>query len=89
MLVAAAAETWQVPAGGSGRRKHAPRTRRAGAPRTAEMVAAAGRLPANPPLKTAAQFTFIGRDRSTPRVDSPSKCNGTATYTIDVKRRAC
>ena len=52
-----------------------------------EMAVAASRQtpPDNPPLKTAAQFTFIGKDRSTPRVDSPSKCNGTAIYTIDVK----
>src|SRR5258706_7627552 len=41
--------------------------------------------PEKPPLKSARQFTFIGKDRSTPRVDSPSKVNGTATYTIDVK----
>ena len=41
--------------------------------------------PDNPPLKKPEQFTFIGKDHSTPRVDSPSKCNGTAVYTIDVK----
>src|SRR5260221_4898438 len=40
--------------------------------------------PEKPPLKSAKQFTFIGKDRSTPRVDSPSKVNGTASYTIDV-----
>src|SRR5258706_14944349 len=52
-----------------------------------EMAAAASRMtpPASPTLKTASQFTYIGRDRSTPRVDSPSKCDGTALYTIDVK----
>src|SRR5476649_1845645 len=51
------------------------------------MAVAASRQtpPDNPPLKSAAQFTFIGKDRSTPRVDSPSKCNSTAIYTIDVK----
>src|SRR5258707_15601676 len=51
------------------------------------MATAASRQapPEKPPLKSAKQFTFIGKDRSTPRVDSPSKCNGTATYTIDVK----
>ena len=60
---------------------------RAGAQRTARWPTAASRQtpPENPPLKNAAQFTFIGKDRSTPRVDSPSKCNGTAIYTIDVK----
>jgi isoquinoline 1-oxidoreductase beta subunit len=52
-----------------------------------EMAAAASRQtpPEKPPLKSAKQFRFIGKDRSTPRVDSPSKVNGTATYTIDVK----
>src|SRR5258706_4778841 len=51
------------------------------------MATAASRQtpPEKPPLKSARQFTFIGKDRSTPRVDSPSKVNGTATYTIDVK----
>ena len=33
----------------------------------------------------AGAVRLIGRDRSTPRVDSPSKCDGTAVYTIDVK----
>jgi isoquinoline 1-oxidoreductase beta subunit len=51
------------------------------------MAAAAAKQtpPTNPPLKTPDQFTLMGRDRATPRVDSPSKCNGTATYTGDVK----
>src|SRR5213076_3031362 len=35
--------------------------------------------------KTASQSTFIGKDRAAPRVDSPSKCDGTAVYTIDLK----
>jgi len=41
--------------------------------------------PDNPQLKSPAQYTFISKDRSTPRVDSPSKCNVTAMYTGDVK----
>ena len=41
--------------------------------------------PSEPPLKDSGEFTFIGKDRATPRVDSPSKCNGTRVYTIDVK----
>src|SRR5207247_5118970 len=40
---------------------------------------------AHPPLKSAKPSTLIAKDRSTPRVDSPSKVNGTATYPIDVK----
>src|SRR2546430_1118595 len=87
MLVAAAAETWHVPASEIRTSKsvlvHASGRRAT----YGEMAEAASRqtVPDNPPLKTAAQFTFIGKDRSTPRVDSPSKCNGTAVYTIDVK----
>src|SRR5258705_7878729 len=87
MPVGAAAEAWRGPAGeirtfkstlthASGRRAS-----------YGDMALAASRQtpPDNPPLKKAAQFTFIGKDRSTPRVDSPSKCNGTAIYTADLK----
>src|SRR5260370_26341746 len=87
MRVAAAAEAWQVPAGEI-RTSKSTLTHASGRRATyGEMATAASRqTPSdNPPLKSAAQFTFIGKDRSTPRVDSPSKCNGTATYTIDVK----
>jgi isoquinoline 1-oxidoreductase beta subunit len=87
MLVAAAAEAWQVPAGEIRALKSAL-THASGRRATyGEMAVAASRQtpPGNPPLKRAAQFTFIGKDRSTPRVDSPSKCNGTAMYTADIK----
>src|SRR6267154_906815 len=87
MLVAAAAEAWQVPAAEI-RTSKSTLTHASGERATyGEMAVAAGRQtpPANPPLKTAAQFTFIGKDRSTLRVDSPSKCDGTAIFTIDVK----
>jgi isoquinoline 1-oxidoreductase subunit beta len=87
MLVAAAAEAWQVPAGEI-RALKSTLTHASGRRATyGEMAVAASRQtpPGNPPLKRAAQFTFIGKDRSTPRVDSPSKCNGTAMYTADVK----
>ena len=52
-----------------------------------EMAAAAAKLPVptDPVLKTPAQFTLMGLEHATPRVDSPAKCNGTATYTGDVK----
>jgi len=87
MLVAAAADAWKVPASEIKASKSTlthPSGRRA---TYGEMATAASRQtpPENPPLKSAAQFTLIGKDRSTPRVDSPSKCNGTAIYTIDVK----
>jgi isoquinoline 1-oxidoreductase beta subunit len=87
MLVAAAAEEWHVPAGEIRTSKsilmHASGRRAT----YGEMAVAASRQtpPDNPPLKKAAEFTFITKDRSTPRVDSPSKCNGTAMYTADVK----
>jgi isoquinoline 1-oxidoreductase subunit beta len=87
MLVAAAAEEWHVPPGEI-RTAKSTLTHASGRRATyGEMAVAASRQtpPDNPPLKAAAQFTFIGKDRSTPRVDSPSKCNGTAMYTIDVK----
>src|SRR5216117_101186 len=87
MLVAAAAEAWQVPAAEIQTSK-STLTHASGRRATyGEMAAAASKQmpPDNPPLKAAARFTFIGKDRSTPRVDSPSKCNGTAIYTADVK----
>ncbi|HEV2041846.1 MAG TPA: xanthine dehydrogenase family protein molybdopterin-binding subunit [Casimicrobiaceae bacterium] len=87
MLVAAAAEAWHVPAAEI-RTSKSTLTHASGRRATyGEMAQAASRQtpPDNPTLKKAAQFTFIGKDRSTPRVDSPSKCNGPAMYTIDVK----
>jgi isoquinoline 1-oxidoreductase subunit beta len=87
MLVAAAAEEWQVPPGEI-RTAKSTLTHTSGRHATyGEMAVAASRQtpPDNPPLKKAAEFTFITKDRSTPRVDSPSKCNGSAIYTADVK----
>ena len=87
MLVAAAAETWKVPASEVQASKSVLSHASGKHATYGEMAVAASRQtpPANPVLKTAAQFNFIGKDRSTLRVDSPSKCNGTAVYTIDVK----
>ena len=87
MLVAAAAQAWQVPASAI-RVRNNSLTHASGKQATfGEMAEAASRQtpPANPPLKTEAQFVYIGKEGASPRVDSPSKCNGTATYTIDVK----
>ena len=87
MLVAAAAEAWHVPAAEI-RTSKSMLSHASGRRATyGEMAVAASRQtpPDNPPLKAAARFTFIGKDRSTPRVDSPSKCTGTAIYTADVK----
>jgi isoquinoline 1-oxidoreductase beta subunit len=87
MLVAAAAEAWRVPASEIRVQKsvlsHASGRRAT----FGEMAAAAARQtpPATPVLKTSAQWTVIGKDKASPRVDSASKCNGTAVYTADVK----
>jgi isoquinoline 1-oxidoreductase beta subunit len=87
MLVAAAAEAWQVPVGEI-RTSDSVLTHASGKRATyGEMAGAAARQkpPGSPVLKTPAQFTLMGRDHATPRVDSASKCNGTATYTSDVR----
>jgi|KBSSwiStaDraftv2_1062776.scaffolds.fasta_scaffold08484_7 isoquinoline 1-oxidoreductase beta subunit len=87
MLVAAAADAWKVPAAeitvSKGMLGH-PSGKRAS---FGEMAEAASRqpVPEKPTLKEARQFSVIGKDRSAPRVDSASKCNGSAVYTIDVK----
>ena len=51
------------------------------------MAEAASRqqVPEKPALKEAASSPSSARTGSTPRVDSPAKCNGSAVYTIDVK----
>src|SRR5437764_10977719 len=87
MLVAAAAQEWHVPAAEIRTSKNTLSHASGKRATYGDMALAASRQtpPDNPPLKKAAQFTFIGKDRSTPRVDSPSKRNGTAMYTIDVK----
>src|ERR1700686_2497662 len=87
LLVAAAAGAWHVPPAEI-RTSKSTLTHASGRRATyGEMAVAASRQtpPDNPTLKKASQFTFITKDHSTPRVDSPSKCNGTAIYTADVK----
>ncbi len=87
MLVSAAAEAWKVPAAeiqtSNSILSHASGKRAT----YGEMASAASKQipPTNPPLKSPAQFTLMGREHATPRVDSPSKCNGTAVYTADIK----
>jgi isoquinoline 1-oxidoreductase beta subunit len=87
MLVSAAAQAWGVPADEI-RTSNNTLTHASGRKATyGEMAAAAAKQtpPEKPVLKTPAQFTLMGHEHATPRVDSPSKCNGTATYTGDVK----
>jgi len=87
MLVSAAAQAWNVPAGEI-RTSDSVLTHASGRRATyGEMAAAAAKqeVPKAPTLKTPDQFSLMGRDHATPRVDSASKCDGTATYTGDVK----
>ncbi len=87
MLVAAAAEAWKVPASEITADKSVLRHASGKRATYGEMATAASRqaVPEKPLLKTPSQFTLMGKERATPRVDSPSKCNGTAVYTTDVK----
>ncbi len=50
-----------------------------------DFIEAAAKLtpPQNVPLKDAAQFSFIGKDRSVGRVDSLDKSTGKANFSID------
>ena len=87
MLIAAAADAWRVP-GSEIKAEKSMLTHASGKRATyGEMATAASRqaVPDKPLLKSPAQFTLMGKERATPRVDSPSKCNGTALYTTDVK----
>lgn len=85
MLVEAAAKRWGVPAGevkvSKGVVSHAARKASFG-----ELAGDAALLtpPEKPVLKTPDQFTLIGKD--TPKVDSVAKTNGTAQFTMDVRR---
>lgn len=87
MLVAAAAASWKVPASEITTSKNMLSHASGKHATYGQMASAASKqiLPGNPTLKTPAQFTLIGKDHATPRVDSYSKCHGTAVYTIDVK----
>ncbi len=86
MLVTAAAQRWGVPAADCVAR--ASRVTHAASGRSAsfgELARAAGDLPvpAEPALKSASEFTLIGR--STPRKDTPAKVDGSAVFGIDVR----
>ena len=86
MLVAAAAQQWQVPAESiavsEGVVMHRASGRRAAFGALAN--AAAGQaVPAAPRLKEAREFRLIGR--SAPRTDSRAKTDGSALFTTDVR----
>ncbi|MGO8792351.1 MAG: molybdopterin cofactor-binding domain-containing protein, partial [Terriglobia bacterium] len=88
MLLTAAADEWKVPKNEchaqNGSIIHAPSGRRL---RYGELVEAASQLPPikpdQAPLKDAKSFRFIGKP--IPRVDTPSKVEGTAVFGIDVR----
>ena len=86
MLVAAAAQRWQVPAAeitvDSGVVAHPVSGRRA---TFGELAAEAARQtpPAQVMLKDPKDFKLIGR--RAPRLDSPAKTNGSAVYTADLR----
>lgn len=85
MLIAAAAQAWKVDPAGchvQGGYVLGPSGKKAS---YGSLAAAAAKLPVpkDVTLKNASEFTQIGRP--TPRLDTPSKVNGTAQFGIDVK----
>jgi isoquinoline 1-oxidoreductase beta subunit len=86
MLVAAAAETWGVPAGRLVTERATISDPEGGRSATyGEMAAAAGTqpVPADVPLKNPGQFRLLGKDHK--RLDSELKVTGQATFGLDVK----
>ena len=87
MLVAAAAEQWDVPAGEitveDGVVMHAGSGQSASFGDLAD-AAAEQSVPVEPPLKNPSEFKLIGTDR--PKLDTAAKSNGTAIFTMDVFR---
>jgi isoquinoline 1-oxidoreductase subunit beta len=87
MLVAAAAAEWNAPAAeirvSRGVVSHGGRQATFGQLAT---KAAAMPVVADPPLKTPAQWTLIGKEGATPRVDSAAKTSGRAIFSLDVRR---
>ncbi|MFQ5689455.1 MAG: molybdopterin cofactor-binding domain-containing protein [Gemmatimonadota bacterium] len=87
MLVAAAAAGWSVPAEEcrteNGEVIHSASGRRAGYGELAE-AAAALEVPGNVEVKDPSRFRLVGTPR--PRLDTPFKVDGTATFGIDVRR---
>jgi isoquinoline 1-oxidoreductase beta subunit len=85
MLIAAAAQTWDVPVqqcrAASGAVIHAASGRHLSYGALASRAANTP-VPSEPKLKSAAEFKLIGRN--TARLDSPAKINGSATFGIDV-----
>lgn len=87
MLIGAAAQEWGVPPGNlrieNGRIRHPASGREAGFGAFAAQ-AAEREIPANPILKTRADFVHIGRHR--PRLDAGEKARGETRYSLDIRR---
>jgi len=85
MLVAAAANEWNVPASEitveKGRVKHAGSGKESGFGALATQAAGI-KPPSNVNLKNPANFTLIGQEL--PKLDTFSKTNGQAIYTLDI-----
>lgn len=86
MLVAAAADAWQVPAGEitveNGVIKHA--SGKEGRFGEFAEKAMAMPVPAEPKLKDPSTFKLIGKEGVVKRLDSAEKVNGKAFYTLDI-----
>lgn len=85
MLVAAAAETWGVPAGeitvAKGRIRHEGSGNETGFGEVADLAATMP-APEDPSLKDPADFMLIGTDL--PKLDTLAKSTGEAVFTLDV-----
>ncbi|CAM3374856.1 molybdopterin cofactor-binding domain-containing protein [Methylobacterium mesophilicum] len=87
MLMAEAAFRWKVPVAqitvAEGVVRHEPSGRQA---RFGELAASAASLPvpSEPRLKDPSEWTLIGR--TVPRLDSVAKTNGSAVYSLDIRR---
>lgn len=86
MLLAAAAQHWQLPAAELRVQKGVITHSSGKHARFGELAEAAAKLPVpkDVKLKDPKQFTLIGSERAR-RVDSEAKCTGAAQYTSDVK----
>lgn len=86
MLVAAAAEAWQVPAAEITVERGVIGHRSGKRGSFGEFAERAMRMPvpAEPKLKDPAAFRLIGKEGAVKRLDSAAKTNGTAEFTLDV-----
>jgi isoquinoline 1-oxidoreductase beta subunit len=86
MLIEAAAASWQVPASECTAKLSTVTHAASGRSATfGELAAEAAKIepPTHPQLKARDAYTIVGKP--TPRIDIPSKVNGSASFGIDVK----